>query len=589
MPRRTLRDWPHVEQVKALAGKPGYRLRVGRYRVLFTIHAGIPLIVRIAQATGNSVLINGGAVREEINLFDVTEITGAIARTDTGSAIASGNTVSINSGIVDANSIYGGRAYTDTGTAKATDNIVNISGNPTFGIAPAIYGGLTVGAGAGDAFSGNTLNLHSANINVAGLRNFQYLNFYLPSNLASGSTMLTVSGTADLTDGAGRTATVNVGIDGKRSPLRVGDQVILIDADSLVGTPENTTANGQGMQGVTLNYEFDITRVGNRLLATTAKAGVNPQAKALSEGFLAGLALVNQGGNLVAGQGMAQAVGAADGSGFGAFGAFSGGWSRYNTGSHLDMSSVSFMTGISWGRDFTPGHLTLGAFFEYGNGSYDTYNSFSTFDSVKGNGDVYHLGGGILGRMDFSNTGPGRFYTEASFRAGKVHNDYDSSDLRDSLGRKANYDSSSAYYGLHLGSGYLWNVSDKASLDFYGKYFWTRLEGDSVTLSTDDPVKFKDADSHRLRLGSRFAYTLNEYVSPYAGAAYEYEYDGKARATSNGYSIDSPDLKGSTGIGELGLSIKPSAALPLSFDLGVQGYVGVREGVTGSFQAKWEF
>ncbi|MCL1985320.1 MAG: type II toxin-antitoxin system RelE/ParE family toxin [Betaproteobacteria bacterium] len=45
----TLRDWPHVEQVKALTGKPGYRLRVGRYRVLFTIHAGIPLVVRIEE------------------------------------------------------------------------------------------------------------------------------------------------------------------------------------------------------------------------------------------------------------------------------------------------------------------------------------------------------------------------------------------------------------------------------------------------------------------------------------------------------------------------------------------------------------
>ena len=44
-----LRYWPHVEQVKALQGKPGYRLRVGRYRVLFTVHAGIPLVVRIEE------------------------------------------------------------------------------------------------------------------------------------------------------------------------------------------------------------------------------------------------------------------------------------------------------------------------------------------------------------------------------------------------------------------------------------------------------------------------------------------------------------------------------------------------------------
>jgi mRNA-degrading endonuclease RelE of RelBE toxin-antitoxin system len=44
-----LRNWPNVEQVAALVGKPGYRLRVGRYRVLFTIQAGIPLIIRIEE------------------------------------------------------------------------------------------------------------------------------------------------------------------------------------------------------------------------------------------------------------------------------------------------------------------------------------------------------------------------------------------------------------------------------------------------------------------------------------------------------------------------------------------------------------
>ena len=44
-----LRHWPNVEHVKALKGIPGYWLRVGRYRVLFTVHAGIPLIIRIEE------------------------------------------------------------------------------------------------------------------------------------------------------------------------------------------------------------------------------------------------------------------------------------------------------------------------------------------------------------------------------------------------------------------------------------------------------------------------------------------------------------------------------------------------------------
>jgi len=136
---------------------------------------------------------------------------------------------------------------------------------------------------------------------------------------------------------------------------------------------------------------------------------------------------------------------------------------------------------------------------------------------------------------------------------------------------------------------HIWNISDKASLDLYSKYFLTRVEGDSVCLFTGDPLKFKNADSSRLRGGARFTYAINEYVSPYLGLAYEHEFDGKASATTNGLAINAPALRGDTGIGELGLTLKPSQNLPLSLDLGIQGYVGKREGVTGSVQVKYEF
>jgi outer membrane autotransporter protein len=161
--------------------------------------------------------------------------------------------------------------------------------------------------------------------------------------------------------------------------------------------------------------------------------------------------------------------------------------------------------------------------------------------------------------------------------------------LRDSAGRRAEYDSSSAYYGFHLGAGYAWNVTDKAGLDLYGKYFWTRVAGDTVTLSTGDPITFKDAESSRLRLGGRFSCAVNDMVSPYVGAAYEHEFEGVAKASTNGFDIDAPKLRGGTGLGEIGLSLKPSPTLPLSLDIGVQGYTGKREGVTGSLQVKWEF
>ena len=410
--------------------------------------------------------------------------------------------------------------------------------------------------------------------------------------------LLRVTGDTDVSGSA-----CNVGLAGGTS-LASGSTLPLLEVDPDKTLTANNLQRGNGIVQIGSTVAHDInadvnldptTRRLNALTAQVSPGRATDQSKALPEGFLGGLALNLQGADLVAGRGMDSAVRASSGTddaerhGFAGFGALSGGSLRYNTGSHLDMNSLSLLTGLAWGIDLAPGRLTLGAFFEYGNGSYDTHNSFTNAASVDGDGNAYYLGGGILARMDFVNTGPGRFYAEASGRAGKTHNEYDSSDLRDAAGRKADYDSSSPYYGLHFGTGYVWNINDAATLDLYGKYFWTRQQGDSVGLSTGEHLSFDDINSSRLRFGGRFAYILNEHVAPYIGAAWEHEFDGKARARTNGFDIDAPNLRGNTGIGELGLSLTPSADLPLTVDLGVQGYTGKHEGVTGSLMVKWEF
>jgi hypothetical protein len=543
-----------------------------------------------ASADGNTVEINGGTVLDNIYGGYVESVSRF------GVATAVGNTVEINGGTVSGH-VYGGYAAAYS-SDTATGNTVTIRGNPTFGPYTVISGGYS---SSGNARSGNTLNVHSP-ITTMDVENFENWNFYLPSSLSAGQAMITIRsreypyiGIADL----GANAKVHVGIEGSGSPLRKGDAVTLIDASqgTLNGNLADSVTSGQGMQGITLLYEFNLRIENNLLLAEVADRGINPQTKALSEGGISVMSLITQGADLVAGQGMNNAVSAAgsvaQGAGGGAspagFGAVSAGQSRYNTGSHVDMSGFSLMAGLSWGVNTTPGRLTLGAFAEYGRGSYDTYNSFSNAAPVRGRGESHHVGGGILGRMDFSDTGPGRIYIEASGRAGGIHNEYSSSDLIDAQGRKTEYDSSSAYYGFHCGTGYVLNITDDVSLDLHSKYFWTRQAGTSVTLSTGDSVKFRDADSSRLRVGGRVTYAVNGYVSPYVGAAWEHEFDGKAEATSNGFALEAPSLRGNTGIGEIGLTIQPSKNSPLSFDLGVQGYTGKREGVTGSLQVKLEF
>jgi outer membrane autotransporter protein len=100
-------------------------------------------------------------------------------------------------------------------------------------------------------------------------------------------------------------------------------------------------------------------------------------------------------------------------------------------------------------------------------------------------------------------------------------------------------------------------------------------------------------DSRRRRTGARFAHKVETEkglrLTLYVGAAYEHEFDGKARATANGDSIDSLEVKGATGIGELGLTYKPSDASGFSMDFGAQGYADKREGVSGNLQVKFEF
>ncbi len=44
-----LSHWPDCRNVKALTGRDGYRLRVGRYRVLFTVHEGAVRIILVEE------------------------------------------------------------------------------------------------------------------------------------------------------------------------------------------------------------------------------------------------------------------------------------------------------------------------------------------------------------------------------------------------------------------------------------------------------------------------------------------------------------------------------------------------------------
>lgn len=539
-------------------------------------------------ALNNTVNISGGSVGGDV-YGGFNEYDGS----------SSGNTVNISGGRLDS-SVYGGYSY----EGVASNNMVNINGGLVGGdvyggfadgwsiasaisnsvtvSAPAdlsssyIYGGYVTGPGRTDAFTGNTFNLQSAGITAVGIANFEYYNFYLPADAAANDTMLTVTDTVDLAD-----TTAKVFLQGNTS-LQTGDKVSLINsAGGIGGSPLNNSS--QAYLGAFLLYDFSIYTDSDNLWAELASARTTPQSKILTNSRLAPLAFLNQGADLASSLEYLEVSGDKR---FTTFAATAGGSSTYDTGSEIDVDGASFLAGVMWDARVSKNSLTMSAFIEVGWGNYDAFNSFGG-NAVKGSGDMDYYGGGLLARYRWDSG----LYAEASLRLGRVTTDFDSGSLSPS-GTKTSYDSGSSYYGAHAGLGYRWGLSDKTSLEVSGKYLWTRLDSDEFTLPTGDHINFDSANSSRWRTGFRFYHNYKNanLITLYYGAAYEYEFDGDANGRLYGaYGLDKSSLSGGTGIGELGLILRQAFDGRLSAQIGVQGYVGVREGISGVLRLEYVF
>ena len=447
---------------------------------------------------------------------------------------ANGNTINIQDSTVTA-AISAG-----VGTSGEANNTVSISGKSVLNNA-VIFGGMF-------HKTGNTLQMHTSGVTAGDIANFENLHFYLPNNIANGDTVLTLDGQAFGTPTDITGANIGVAVTGGKAALQPGDRITLINAElglTADAKPVNNTSGMKGIQGVSLRYGFDLSTDPNNLYATVNKVETNPQTKSLSEGRLGGLAFVNQGADLLSNAGIAYALEAAQTEKH-LFSVISGGNSRYKSGSHVDVKGVNLLAGASTKLPNSSGNLLLTGFFEAGWGNYDSFNSFADGD-VKGNGDNRYYGAGILARQDFSN----KFYTEGSIRAGKLENEFNAT----VSGKATHYKINKAYYGAHLGAGYLMPLGT-GELDMYGKYLWTRQNGGKHTIA-GDVFTFDDINSQRSKLGARYSHPLNESTTLKLGAAWEYEFDGKANASVHGLPIAAPSLKGHTGVAEAAIKITP--------------------------------
>lgn len=538
----------------------------------------------VIETTGNQVTIASGATVNG-GVFG-GYATGNTLGPGTIAVTASNNTVTISDATVNGD-VYGGFVMGDTQlvtstAAKATGNTINISGNSSFSSNSSIYGGFvdtgttgTIPPGS-DAITGNTLNVSTSGINIKKVGNFETYNFYLPSSTSNNTVMIQTSDGADLTGSTVAVKAIDPGV-----ALQSGDRIYLLKTGGLTGNA-SLVNSANVSQGFSLQYDLAMVQDANDIYATVSGSSVNPKTKSFLEGRLAGLALVTQGADIVAGQGMSSAIAAAEQQEgrLTVFGTVSGGTSRYDTGSHIDLDGFGLMAGVSQKQD----NLAGAVFVEGGWGSYDSHNNFAN-GSVKGDGDTHYYGVGLLGRATLKNG----MYLDGSFRIGKTSTDYTGKDYLDVAGNQAHYKSKVTYVSAHAGVGYMTPVNSVTDLDVSAKYLWSRQGSDSVSVGSD-PVHFDAENSQRLRGMAKVLRKMSPELTLTGGLGYEYEFDGKAKGTLyHMYSIVSPSLKGGSGIGEIGLEYKPQNNQRLSLEAKLAGYVGQREGVSGLVRLNYAF
>lgn len=420
----------------------------------------------------------------------------------------------------------------------------------------------------------NALNVSSLDNTLKNVVNFNSLNFYIPVEAENGSTMLSLvdSNPVNLAN-ANVKAGVMVG-----SKLNDGDSIVLLD--TVGGIEGENITYGNLTEGIATEYMTEISNDGSKLQAKIGKKIVGENAKSPAETIAANVAMLNAGQDMVAGAGLANAQAVASGRSMAPFAAVGGSNTKYKTGSHVDVKGWNMNLGVAKEIANSAGKLLLAPVVEYGRGNYDSYLD----NGLHGSGNSHFWGVGLMAKQTNGNG----FYYEGSARAGKMSSDYK---MENGANKGANYDTSAVYAAAHLGVGKEIKLSEKNSLDTYAKYFFTHQQGDTVNIKTalgNDQYHFESVNSQRTRLGVRLSHKVSEQSSIYGGLAWQYEFDGEARAVTRSGSTPAPTLKGHSGIAELGVKLEPMNA-KYALDLGVTASAGKQKGVGMNVQFNWKF
>jgi autotransporter-associated beta strand protein/autotransporter passenger strand-loop-strand repeat protein len=560
------------------------------------VESGGTLEVETGSFLAGVNVLGGGATLAGVGVTLRDDLTELRVEADTDSSIAAslsgaGSLVKLGSGALTLSAVneHGGGTVVSAGTLA-------LSGLGTIGNGGA--GDLTLHSGTVLDIAGHagppmpalgSLTLYGSDLTaVTGANSLNLggtqLFYYLGPGVSAGDAILTVQGAVIVDAGT----LFSLGFEGGPPALSDGDTILLVDAAAIAsrGFPLRRTSAPNGDMYWVYVDPNDPSNIVAMLGGFPPFFG---QYKAISESRAASLAFVGQGAELLFGQGMESAVAATSGPGtaFGPFWGLSYGQYRYQTGSHVDVGGLSALLGAAVGLDAPGGRLTLGAFLEGGWGNFGSFNEFSGLPSVIGFGKTDYIGGGVLARYDLAKGPLSGLYLEAAARAGRAKGSFGSADLP-IFGGPQSMEMAYGYRGLLGGIGYIVPLGGGHSLDLSGKLIWTRQKAVDVAVG-DLTMSMEKSDSLRLRLGGRLDLALSESVRPFIGAYFDRELKGELRSGLLGQRLDSPSLRGNSGMGELGVRFKPGPGHPLTLELAAQGFLGKRKGMGGSLLLTVEF
>ena len=476
--------------------------------------------------------------------------------------------------------VYLIRDHSKSSTSEITGNFVNLIGTSTV-------------AGTLSFVDSNSANVHNNGLRAQGVHSVgQFFGQYDTLQLTVGTENNATSGAPILTLAQGDLDLSHIDVTIKNlDGLKANESYKLIHtAGGTIHVDAGTVFKTEGTLFTDTTWKFtkdfdkDTLSTGD-FVKDDGGSGIipdvtpNDNSRTLSDAILGSVAVINQGASFIANEGLNAMDSASLVDQSAVFGTLGGGKTRYDTGSRVDVDCMSLVTGLV--TRVTPEWMVAG-YVEAGFG-----NSESSTHGTSAEGSHDYYGIGLASRYRFNLP----FYVDGSLRFGTASTEFSGRYAEDS----AKYDADSLYGSAHIGLGYVFDLADKVSLDVYGRYIFTYLEGDTVSLGTTDHERLKSEDTktHTMQVGAMLRGTTPENISWRFGLAYEHVADGDAESTvftkTDLVALDIPTLEGDSGIVDLGITMRSKPTDPMALDLGLKGYVGDYQGVTGTVTWSYAF